>query len=272
MRPRYSFSSRHTGQARDPKNIRKQKKKFPDVAQTVLNQSDIILQVLDARFPKDTRNDDLEEYVKNNSKKLIQVLNKSDLATGQKIYLENSIAVSCLKRTGVKKLRDKIKQIASKIKKDDRIVVGVLGYPNIGKSSVINLLIGKSSAGTGAESGFTKGLQKLKMTQEILIFDSPGVIPKPEYSSIQKEKLAKHAKVGSRTYSQVKDPEQIVAELFSEFRQAFQKHFDIKTNSVEHLIEKVGRKRNFLKKGNAVNYDQTSRYILKEWQKGLIKI
>lgn len=276
MKPRYSFSSRHTGQARDPKNIRKKKSKFPEIAKKVLDESDIILQILDARFVNETRNLELENYVLNHKKHLIQVLNKSDLIKKEKIKLPKgdfqSIITSGKNRTGIKKLRDKIKELAKEIEKDNRITVGVLGYPNLGKSTIINLLIGKSSAGTGAEAGFTKGMQKLKLNSDILIFDSPGVIPKIEYSSEESKKITKYTKVGARSYSQVKDPEQVFSNLFSEYKDSFQKHFNISTNSPEHLIEKVGRSKNFLKKGNLVNYDQTSRYILKLWQEGKIKV
>jgi len=71
MKPRYSFSSRRTGAARDPKNIRKQRPKFPKVAQTVLDSSDIILQILDARFSAETRNIDLEKSIKESNKKML---------------------------------------------------------------------------------------------------------------------------------------------------------------------------------------------------------
>jgi len=278
MRKRYSFSSRRTGQARDPKNIRKQKQKFPIVVQKVLNKSDIILQILDARFIKDTRNLELETNLKELDKIVINVMNKSDLITKNQIkdLPKEYILVSCKERRGVGKLRDQIKRYASKIKKpldkQGKITVGIIGYPNTGKSSLINLLIGKKSAKTGAEAGFTKGLQKLKLTTKIMLLDSPGVIPKKEYTSIENTKLAKHAQVGARTYSQVKDPETIIFEMMKAFPNTIQKHYKIKTQSSEHLLEKLGRQKNLLKKGNQVNFDKTARLILKDWQDGKIKL
>jgi len=274
MRPRYSFSSHRTGQAKDPKNIVKQKKKFPEVARKVLEESDIILQVLDARFTEDTRNPEIEEYIKLNNKKIINVINKTDLTLKTKINLPPSPyeIISCTKRAGIKKLRNKIKNIASKIQKQERIVVGVVGYPNTGKSSVINILIGKKSAPTGSDAGFTKGVQKLKLSQDIVILDSPGVIPKQEYSSVENKKLAKSAKVGARSYSQIKDPEQIITDLMTEFPNLIQKHYKIETKSSEYLLEKIGREKNFLKKGNKVDYDKAARLILKDWQQGRIKV
>lgn len=274
MRVRYSFSSRHTGRAKDRRNIKKQKAKFPDIIQTVIKDSDIILEILDARFINDTRNFEIESSIQKKGKKLIYVINKSDLMDKNKIKdfsLPYSL-ISCKKRIGVRELRDKIKAIASQIKKSEKVIVGVIGYPNTGKSSLINLLIGKKSAGTGADAGFTKGIQKLRLTADIVLLDSPGVIPKKEYTSIENKKIAQHVKVGARSYSQVSDPEQMIMELTKEFPGIIQKHYQIDTNDSEELLEKLGRQKCFLKKGNEVDFDRTSRFILKEWQQGKIRV
>jgi len=273
MKPRYSFSSRRTGHL---KNLRKQKTKFTDAVQKLLQEADIILEVLDARFPEETRNYEIEEEIKVQRKKIVYILNKSDLISSKKIkkfnYIAPNISVSCKKRKGVKKLRDKLKIIALKLKKE-KVVVGVIGYPNTGKSSLINILIGSSSAGTGADAGFTKGIQKLKLSSNILLIDSPGVIPKQEYSSANQKQLTKHAKLGARSYSQLKEPEIIVAELMQEFPNVFEKFYKIDAEGdSEILIEGLGRKKGFIKKGNEVDEDKTSRVILRDWQTGKIRI
>jgi ribosome biogenesis GTPase A len=271
MRVRYSFSARRTGHI---KNIRKQRQKYPDIVNKLLEYSSIILEVLDARFIKDTRNLELEKHIINQGKKIIYVINKSDLTSKERtedLPFPNAI-ISCKERTGIAALREKIKITAAKIN-SEKVVVGVIGYPNTGKSSLINLLIGKSSASTGAEAGHTKGIQKLKLTSKILLIDSPGVIPKEEYSSIEGRKIAKHTKVGARTYSKVKDPESIVAELMKEFSQNIESYYKIDANKdPEILLEKLGRKKNILKRGGEVNFDKTSRLILRDWQAGKIKI
>jgi len=272
MRPRYSFSSRHTGQAKDPRNIRKQRGKFPELLQKIINKCDIILQVLDARFTEETRNSEVEEEIKKNKKVLIYVVNKSDLVE-KKVDVPTPYAVvSCKKRIGIKQLRDRIKEFASKIKKE-KIEVGVIGYPNTGKSSLINLLIGKSSAGTGSDAGYTKGIQKLKLSNNIVLLDSPGVIPKKEYTTTQEYLISKHTKVGARSYSQIKNPEGVIIQIIQEFPNVLEKHYRIKADGdSEILLETLGRKLNLLKKGNEVNFDKVSRYILKDWQEGRIKI
>jgi len=75
-RIRYSFSSRRTGHV---EKIRKQKKKIPSLVKDIIESSDIVLEILDARFIEETRNKELEELIKNQRKKILYVLNKSDV-------------------------------------------------------------------------------------------------------------------------------------------------------------------------------------------------
>lgn len=243
----------------------------------IIQDSDIILEILDARFIEETRNPEIEEQIKKQNKKLIYVLNKSDLLLEkkEKINLGHSILVSCKERRDIKKLRDLIKIYSKKIKKNfgEKIIVGIIGYPNTGKSSLINLLIGKSSAGVGSEAGFTKGIQKLRLDENILILDSPGVIPEKQYSHTEKEKISKQTIAGGRSYSQVKDPEIVVAKLISAYPKILEKFYNIQAGGdSEILIEELGRKKGFLKKGGIVDIDRTARVILRDWQTGEIRI
>jgi ribosome biogenesis GTPase A len=276
MRVRYSYSSRRTGRI---KNIKKQRKKYPIILDEIVSCSDIILEVLDARFPKETRNKEIEESIKKLEKKIIFVLNKSDLIESQKRFKGLSIFVSCKDRKGIKKLRDLIKFESKRIKKIvdkdklGKVVIGIIGYPNTGKSSLINLLIGKKSAGTGDEPGFTKGIQKIKLSKEVVLLDSPGVIPEKKYSSIEIEKISSHVKTGARSHSHVKNPEFVVAEIMKENPGKLEKYYGFNTKGdSEVLIYKLGKKYNFLKKGGVVDEDKTSRKILKDFQEGKIGI
>jgi len=280
MKPRYSFSSRHN---RRTENIRKQKQKYPSIADKIIENSDIVLEVLDARFVDETRNQEFEDKVIGKEKILIYVFNKADLVRKSSLrkfnYLNPSIFVSSTERKGVRELRNLIKKLSKKISKpvdkdgSGKIVVGIIGYPNVGKSSLINVLLGKSSAGTSSQSGFTKALQKLKLSDEIVLLDSPGVIPEKEYSSSDRKKIAQHAKLGARDFSKVKDPEMVVFEIMKDYSEAIEDFYGIDAGGdTEILIEKLGRKKGFMKKGGEVNEDKTARLILKDWQTGNIKI
>jgi len=154
----------------------------------------------------------------------------------------------------------------------NKITIGVIGYPNTGKSSVINYLVGKPAAGIGADAGFTKGIQKVNLTANIVLLDSPGVIPAKEYSSTEVSAFSRHAKVGARSHSQVSNPAVVVSNLVKEYPLVFDKYYKISSEGdAEVLIEKLGRKSGFLKKGNEVDEDKTARLILKDWQEGRIR-
>ncbi len=281
MRVKYLFSSRLTGHI---ENMRKQRQKYPDVLLKVIDTSDIILEVLDARFFNEMRNEDIEKMIKSKGKQIIYVLNKSDLVQQEKIpkkELEKVMPysfVSCTKHRGIKNLRDKIKQMSKSVKKNennkfDRIQVGIIGYPNTGKSSITNSLIGRMSASVGAEAGHTKGIQKLRMTKDILILDSPGVIPKEDYSLHEQEKIIKHERVGGKSFSQIKEPEILVADLVKKYSKEIQKYYKIEfENDSEVLIEELGKKSGFLKKGGEVDSDKTSRKIIRDFQEGKIRL
>ncbi len=285
----YTYSSHRT---RHIEKIRKQRVKYPQVAKNIVDTSDIILEILDTRYAKKMRNPELEKEISKQKKQIIFVLNKSDLSMKEKTeatkkQLKPSIIISCAKRRGIKELRDLIKRLAKNIEnpekreirkdkvifgEDKRIKVGVIGYPNTGKSSLINLLAGKSAAGVGAEAGYTKNIQKIKLSENIVLIDSPGVIPDKHYSMTEQEKISTHSIFGGKSYTQIKEPDLVVHQLMQEFPEIIQKHYKIKAQDSEELIEKIGRMKGFLKRGDRVNEDQAAREIIRAWQMGEIRI
>jgi hypothetical protein len=275
MRPRYSFSSRHTGRARNPERMDKQRQKYPNLFKKILDESQIILEVIDARFIEETRNKEIEQEIERMNKKIVYIINKSDLNPKLENLPTPNVIVSCKDRKGIKNLRDKIKILAKSIpkNKDGKVIVGVIGYPNTGKSSLINILIGKNSAKTGDEAGFTKGIQKLRLSEGITLLDSPGVIPKKEYSSEDSRLMSRNTKVGARSYNQIKNPQEVVFELMKEFPGLLEKYYGINANGdSEILLEVLGGKKNFLLKKAEVDIDRTARIVLRDWQEGKIRI
>ena len=113
VRVRYSFGSRHTGRIA---NISKQRKEFPKIVEEVIDMTDIIIEVIDARFIDETRNEELENYILSLGKKLIYVMNKADLIDYKifKSRLRPHVLVSTHKRFGSVKLRNLLKQLSKK--------------------------------------------------------------------------------------------------------------------------------------------------------------
>ncbi len=145
--------------------------------------------------------------------------------------------------------------------------MGVVGYPNTGKSSLINFLVGKKVSQVGNEAGFTKGKQKLKFTNEIMLLDTPGVIQESKYSMIEKDKLALQTIIGARSISKLREPELVVQKLIDNYRDVLEKHYDMKIeDDADFFLEAIAKKMGYLKKGGVGDTDRAARFILTEWQ------
>lgn len=142
----------------------------------VVRKSDVVLEVLDARMP--LRSKTLELLVKKHSKKLIIIFNRADMVSDEKIRelkrktKEPNLIFSAIKHWGTKKLKERILSTGL----DIPIKVGVVGYPNTGKSSLINAMLYRKAASTSPTPNWTKGEQWLR-AGKILFLDTPGVLP-----------------------------------------------------------------------------------------------
>ena len=140
--------------------------------------------------------------------------------------------------------------------------MGVVGYPNVGKSSLINALAGRGAARTSAESGYTKGFQKIKVDNKILLLDTPGVFPRNENDTI------KYGKIGAIDYAQIKEPEIAALTLIEENKEWVMEHYQVSGEDSEEILEQIGRKLKKLGRKGEVDLEATSRLILKKWQMG----
>ncbi len=253
------------------------RKSVVDIVELVIENSDVILEILDARFIEKTRQPEIEEKIKDLGKKIIRVFNKSDLADLKKIYenieleeLKPCVLFSAKERKGALALRKLIKKEAKKSGKDD-VTVGIIGYPNVGKSSVANILAGKSSAGVSSESGYTKSFQKIKLAKGIYLIDTPGIILE-EGNPVYSANSIKHSKIGAVAWNKARNPEVAAESIFLENQEALERHYGVsRGKDPEEFLEEAGRKMNFLKKGNLVDEERTARKILRDWQEGKIK-
>jgi len=259
----------------------KEKEKYSAIVADIIKISDVVLEVLDARFIKETRNLEVEKLIKSQGKEIIFVINKSDLVNLKKLReslpeeMHPRVFISCKTGKGGKILRDRIKIEAKRANTRanfNRKHIGIIGYPNTGKSSLINFLLGRKVAKTSIEAGFTRGMQKIKLAENILLIDTPGVIPEKEYASERLLQTGKHSRICARSYGQVKDPRAEVYSLLDNYSEIIQRYYGFKDLDFDDFIEQLGRKNHFLLKGNAVDEERTFRMILKDWQLGNIRI
>ncbi len=234
-------------------------------------KADILLLLLDARLVEETRHPEIEGKVKESGKTLIYVVTKADLvdkksAEKWKRILYPCVFVSATKRLGTTILRETILMEAKRRGIEGRsVVVGVLGYPNVGKSSLINALAGRGAAGTSILSGYTKGTQKIRMDNRIVVLDTPGVIPMDD-----KDKI-KQTIIGTVDFTKSKEPDMAVLELIRMFPGKIERHYGVSVSEdKEQTIVDIALKNGMLKKGGVPDIDRASRKIIKDWQSGEI--
>ncbi|OGM03295.1 hypothetical protein A3K72_03230 [Candidatus Woesearchaeota archaeon RBG_13_36_6] len=239
---------------------------FWKIVNSVIRDADILLLVLDARMPELTRNREIEQKVKNQGKRIIYVLNKCDLVSKKEIEKMNqdytpSVFISSKEKLGGTLLFKKIMRLSQ----GEKCVVGVLGYPNVGKSSVINLLKGKGSASVSSQSGHTRGIQFVKAKGKLKLIDTPGVLPFKE-KDIERQVL-----IGSINSEQIEEPDYFAVKLIDKYPNLFEKYFDEKYDGDGYdFLERVAIKKNILKKGGKADLQRFGRKILKDWQTGKV--
>jgi len=244
----------------------------------VIKKADILLEVVDARFPDETRNSEVERDMARSNKSFIIVLNKCDLVsmeTLEKIkYRMSKIAptvfVSNKDRFGTTLLRHKILETAG-IKGRD-ILVGCIGYPNTGKSSVINGVSGRHKARTSPISGYTRGVQLVDAGSRIMFIDTPGVIPFGENDEYIQGLLG--VKDATHLQDQIGVALRIIEKLCAENKTALESfyHVTIEGQDSYDVLLLIGKQCNFLKKKGEVDESRAAVRIINDWQKGMILI
>uniref|UniRef100_A0A1D1Z096 Nuclear/nucleolar GTPase 2 n=2 Tax=Anthurium amnicola TaxID=1678845 RepID=A0A1D1Z096_9ARAE len=154
----------------------------------VIDSSDVVIQVLDARDPQGTRCHHLERHLKEHCrhKHMILLLNKCDLVPAwatkgwlrflSKEYPTLAFHASINKSFGMGSLLSVLRQFAHLKNDKQAISVGFVGYPNVGKSSVINTLRTKNVCKVAPIPGETKVWQYITLTKRIFLIDCPGVV------------------------------------------------------------------------------------------------
>ncbi len=248
-------------------------KNFWKIVNHVIRNADVLLMLLDARFVDETRNREIEEKVRSLRKPLIYVITKADLVPKKKLEqckrsLSPSVFVSAKDRSGRDRLKESIIREANRFYgSTDRINIGVLGYPNVGKSSLINMLKGRHSASTSSISGHTKKVQLLKIDRKLYFIDTPGVLPYMEKDDV------KHAFTNVMDYRKAKDPDLLVISMMRRMPGVIEAYYGVPIEEdKEKTLETIALKRHVLKKGGIPDVVRMSIAILKDIQADRIRL
>ncbi len=240
------------------------KQSFWTTVEKVILDSDIVLYILDARFPQESRNADVEKLIQKKKKKCVYVVTKYDLAQNKRNAEYDAlpkpfVRVSAKDFFGILRLKEII-IITGKRLKLQKPRVGVVGYPNIGKSSLINALVGKNRVKISSMPGCTLGQQYVNAGNFLLI-DTPGVIPRAEHDEIRQIKIMSSTEM-------YKDPEYGSLKLMEAFPGIIEQYFGVdKNDDYQETLAEIARKKCFLLKGGLPDIQRAGRHILQVYQK-----
>ena len=241
----------------------------------IIKRADAILEVVDARDPLSTRSQRLESMVKREGKQLLVVINKADLvplwvSRGWAHYFRSqgykTVFVSTTHHYGTRKLRRAIREAVPL----RPAVLAVVGYPKVGKSSLINVLKGKHSAQTSpypGTPGYTKKAQLYKIGEDLYLIDTPGIIP------VEGGEL--EGVIRGRPIESIDEPVNIALKLIERIMKhvptAFNKAYGITSKEPMQILEELARRRGwFYKKSGEPLIEEAARAIIRDFHNGKI--
>lgn len=259
---------------------------------------DIVIELLDARIPISSQNPDISKIV--NGKKKIVILNKCDLSDDYqnklwvKYFQEKGIvAVLTDSNTGkgieesIKKIetvmQNEIKNQADKGRIGRKIRAMILGIPNVGKSSYINRISKRTTAGVGNKPGITKQKQWIRINEKIELLDTPGVL----WTKFESEEIALHLAFTGTIKEEILEKTEIayflVKFLIENNLKQLCERYKLEEELIKEIIQRedrpeneniydimleIGRKRGCIISGGNIDEEKTAKIILDEFKNG----
>ncbi len=277
-----SLASQHIGWY--PGHMAKTKREIREK----INLIDIIYEVIDARMPISSKIKDIDDLVKD--KPRILIMTKYDLCDKKETdkfisYYEKLgyivVPVDLANNKNVKEVLNLSESVSKELNnkrkskglKPRNLRALIIGIPNVGKSTLINRLVGKKAAGVGNKPGFTKSLSWIRINKDIDLLDSPGILwPKLEdqyearilaiFSSIKEEILNKE------------DLALFAIDILTKlYKDKLENRYNIQLDNMTNIevMEEIAKKRGCVTKGNITDYERVSSIILNDIKNNVFK-
>ena len=260
---------------------------------------DIVIEILDARIPRASQNPDIAGVIKN--KKKMVILNKCDLADEKQNqrwieYFKNknipAVLTDANSGKGIDKciktlenfMQDEMKVQSQKGRVGRKIRAMVIGIPNVGKSSFINRISKKTSAGVGNKPGVTKQKQWIRVNEKVELLDTPGVL----WPKFENEEVALHLSFIGTIREDILDRTEVAYYLtkflIENYKDKLLERYKLKEERVDELLNQeqdentniydvfmeIGRKRGCIISGGNIDEEKTARILLDEYKNGIV--
>lgn len=245
---------------------------------------DLVIELVDARIPLSSRNPDIDELGKNKYRLIL--MNKADLADSRRTDEWNSffkgrgyyvVNLDARSRAGMKSITDLIMQACSeKIERDRKrgiknrpVRAMVVGIPNVGKSTFINSYAGRACAKTGNKPGVTKGKQWIRLSKDVELLDTPGILwPKFEDQTVG----LRLALVGS-IKDELLNTDELAVELIGFLREAYpgilkERYGTEETGTDAGLLMRLAKNRGCVGRGGETDYSRAAALLIDEFRSG----
>lgn len=245
---------------------------------------DIVFEVIDARIPKSSKNNDIEDIIK--SKPRVLVMTKSDLCDKNitlewKKYYEDKgykVVLLDLLHDNVNEIFSVVNELMESINskrlskglKPRRVRSLVLGIPNVGKSTLINRLVGKKAVNVGNKPGITKSLEWIRINDKLELLDTPGILWPKFNDPIVAYNLASMTAIKEEILDIEDISIYIIKTMFKLYPDYIMNRYDIKYDEdIVNVLDGIGKKIGAVRNGE-VDYDRVYIKVLRDLRDGYL--
>ena len=250
-----------------------------------LDLIDIVFEVIDARIPLSSKNKDVDEIIKN--KPRILIMTKLDLCDKEETnkwinYYENKgykvISLDLINNSNLDLIYKETNEISKIINekrkqkglKERKIRALILGIPNVGKSTLINRLVGKKATNVGNKPGITKQLEWIRINNDLELLDTPGIL----WPRLDDQKIAYNLASMSSIKEEILDNEDlaiyIINALLKLYPENITKRYNLTdTSDLVTVLDSIGKKIGAIR-NKETDYDRVYNTVIKDLKEGYL--